>query len=153
LLGRGGTIEVTGNNVLSYGGVTTGAGSLTKTNTGTLVLSGINTYTGATTVNGGTLMAGAINALPFQTALSVATGVTFDLNNFSQSIGSLAGAGSVRLGTGTLIMGNDNTNTDFFGVISGLGGLTKAGTGTQTLSGANSYSGATTVNGGTLMAG
>jgi outer membrane autotransporter protein len=151
LLGGSGTIGVTSDNVLSYGGVISGAGSLTKTDTGTLVLSGVNTYSGATTVNGGTLAAGAINTLPFQTALTVATGATFDLNNFIQSIGSLAGAGSVTLGTATLITGNDNTNTDFSGVISGLGGLTKVGTGTQTLSGANTYTGATTVNGGSLI--
>src|SRR5262249_53420700 len=55
LLGGGGTIGVTSANVLSYGGVITGAGSLTKTDTGTLVLSGVNNYSGATTVNGGIL--------------------------------------------------------------------------------------------------
>src|SRR5262249_11169909 len=95
--------------------------------------------------------AGAVNTLPFQTALTVATGGTFDLNNFTQSIGSLMGAGSVTLGAGTLITGDDNTNTDFSGVISGLGGLTKVGTGTQTVSGDDTYSGATTVNGGSLI--
>ncbi len=153
LLTDGGTIGVTGANVLSYGGVITGAGSLTKTDTGTLTLSGCNTYTGATTVNGGTLMAGAANTLPAQSALNVVTGATFDLNNFAQSIGSLAGGGSVTLGTATLTTGNDNTSTDFSGIISGTGGLSKVGTGTQTLSGANTYTGATTVNGGTLMAG
>src|SRR5262249_39282918 len=146
LLGGGGTIGVTSANVLSYGGVITGAGSLTKTDTGTLVLSGVNNYSGATTVNGGILMAGAVNTLPFQTAFTVATGATFDLNNFTQSIGSLAGAGSVTLGAGTLITGNDSTSTDFSGVINGLGGLTKVGTGTQTLSGANTYTGATKLN-------
>jgi outer membrane autotransporter protein len=150
LLG-GGTIGVTDQNVLSYGGVITGVGSLTKTDTGTLVLSGMNTYIGATTVNGGTLRAGMANTLPSQTALSVTAGATFDLNNFAQSIGSLAGAGSVTLGTGALTTGNDNTSTDFSGVISGLGGLTKVGTGTQILSGNNTYTGATTVNGGSLI--
>src|SRR5206468_1104794 len=110
-----------------------GLGGLTKVGTGTQILSGANTYVGPTTVNGGALAAGAINTLPSQTALTVATGATFDLNNFSQSIGSLAGAGSVTLGTGTLITGNDNTSTDFSGVISGLFGLTKVGTGMQTL--------------------
>ena len=145
----------TGNDNTStdFSGVISGLGGLTKVGTGTQTLSGENTYTGATTVNGGTLAAGAINTLPSQTALTVATGATFDLNNFSQSIGSLAGAGSVTLGTATLTTGNDNTSTDFSGVISGLGGLTKVGTGTQTLSGENTYTGATTVNGGTLAAG
>jgi outer membrane autotransporter protein len=151
LLSGGGTIGVTAANILSYGGVITGAGSLTKTDTGTLVLSGMNTYTGATTVNGGTLAAGAINTLPSQTALAVATGATFDLNNFSQSIGSLAGAGSVTLGTATLTTGNDNTSTDFSGVISGVGGLTKVGAGMQTLSGKNTYAGVTAVNAGSLI--
>ena len=110
----------------------------------------MNTYTGATTVNGGTLGAGAINTLPSQTALTVATGATFDLNNFSQSIGSLAGAGSVTLGTATLITGDDNTGTDFSGVISGGGSLTKVGTGTLTLTGLNTYDGITAINAGVL---
>src|SRR5204863_7689951 len=115
----------------------TGTGTVTKNGAGTWTLFGTNTYTGATTVNGGTLLAGAINTLPSQTALTVATGATFDLNNFTQSIGSLAGAGSVTLGTvgtATLTTGNDNTSTDFSGVISGmgdplLGALIKVGTG------------------------
>ena len=83
----------------------------------------------------------------------MATGATFDLNNFSQSIGSLAGAGSVTLGTSTLITGNNNISTDFSGVIGGLGGLTKVGTGTQTLSGENTYFGGTTISNGTLQLG
>src|SRR5262249_61472419 len=109
------------------------AGAFEQLGTGRTVLTGDNTYSGPTTVNGGTLMAGAINTLPSQTALTVTTGASFDLNNFSQSIGSLAGAGSVTLGTSTLITGNDNTSTDFSGVISGLGGMTKLPTGTPPL--------------------
>ncbi|MFL6598598.1 MAG: autotransporter domain-containing protein [Chthoniobacterales bacterium] len=156
LLSQGGTIGVTNDSVLSYGGVITGTGSLTKADTGTLVLSGVNRYMGATTVNAGILTAGAINTLPSQTALTVATDATFDLNNFSQSIGSLAGAGNVTLGTATLTTGNDNTSTDFSGIISGggnplLGALVKVGTGTQTLSGQNTYTGPTMVDAGTLL--
>jgi autotransporter-associated beta strand protein len=55
----GGSIDVTGNNTLSYGGIIAnngnGTGSLTKTDTGTLVLSGNNTYSGGTTISLGTL--------------------------------------------------------------------------------------------------
>jgi len=83
-------------------------------------------------------------------ALTVNAGGTFDLNSFNQTIGSLAGAGSVTLGAGTLTTGSDNTSTTFSGTISGTGGLTKIGAGTLVLTGNNPYSGATAVNGGRL---
>ena len=117
---------------------------------GTTVLAGPNTYTGATNVNAGTLRAGAANAFSPFSAFSVASGATLDFNSFNQTIGSLAGAGNVTLGTATLTTGNDNTSTTFSGAISGTGGLTKSGAGTLLLTGISSYTGATTVNAGTL---
>ena len=115
-----------------------------------MTLSGNNTYTGATFVNGGTLQLGASEVIPNGSALTVASGATFNLNGNSETVGSIAGGGSIANSAGTLTAGGNNASTTFSGVISGGGGLTKAGSGTLTLSGANTYSGNTTLNAGVV---
>jgi YVTN family beta-propeller protein/autotransporter-associated beta strand protein len=150
LQSQGGTIDTNGNNA-TLSGTISGPGSLTKTGLGILTLSGSSTYTGATNVNAGTLQAGAVNALSPFSAFTIASGATLGLSGFNQTIGSLAGAGSVTLGAATLTSGNDNTSTTFSGTMSGTGGLTKIGIGALTLSGVSGYSGATAVNAGTVI--
>ncbi len=146
-----GTLTTGGDNTsTAYSGVMSGTGGLTKTGTGTFTLSGNNTYTGATSINAGTLTLGAADRIANTSAVTVAGGATFNLNSFAETIGSLAGAGNVMLGTGTLTTGGNNTSTTYSGVMSGTGGLTKQGTGIFTLSGANAYTGSTTINAGTL---
>jgi outer membrane autotransporter protein len=145
------TLTTNGNNASTlFSGVISGSGGLTKAGTGVLTLSAVNTYTGPTTINAGTLQMGAANALTASTDVTVASGATFALNNFNQTIGSLAGAGNVTLGSATLSTNADNASTTFSGVMSGTGGLTKIGTGTLILTGASTYSGVTLVNGGVL---
>jgi autotransporter-associated beta strand protein/T5SS/PEP-CTERM-associated repeat protein len=149
-IGSGGaTFDTNGNNV-SFATMLTGSGGLTKAGIGTLTLGAAATYAGATNVNGGTLQAGVVNALPTSSAVTVAGGATLALNGFNQTVGSLAGAGSVTLATALLTAGGDNTSTTFSGAISGTGSLTKNGTGVLNMTGANTYSGLTTVNAGTL---
>ncbi len=135
----------------TYAGVMSGSGSLTKLGGGVLTLTGVNSYTGGTTVTAGTLKAGAANTLPMMTALTIASGSVFDLNGYNQSFGSIAGAGNTTLGSATLTVGNDNNSTSYSGVLSGTGGLTKVGTGILTLAGSNTYTGGTTIAAGTLV--
>jgi outer membrane autotransporter protein len=145
-----GTLAINRSDTLTFGGVISGTGAFQQNGAGTTILTAANTYTGATTVNAGTLQAGAINAFAPGSAFTVASGATLNLASFNQTIGSLAGAGSVALGSATLTSGTDNTSTTFSGTISGTGSLTKIGSGTLTLSGANTYSGGTTLAAGTL---
>ncbi len=133
--------------------LTGASSSLSKTGGGTLVISGTNTYTGATNITAGTLRIGAASAVPGATAVTVSGGANFDLNDITTTVGSISGAGAIALGTAALTAGADNTSTTFSGVISGTGGLTKAGSGNLTLAGANTYTGGTTVNAGTLSLG
>ncbi|MDY3557470.1 hypothetical protein R5W24_006664, partial [Gemmata sp. JC717] len=92
-----------------------------------------NTYTGTTTVSAGTLTLNGGAAIADTSAVSVSAGGTLTLGA-NETVGSFAGAGNVTLGAFTLTAGGNNTSTAFSGVASGSGGLTKAGTGTLTLS-------------------
>jgi len=127
-----------------------GVGGLSKSGPNTLTLSGMNTYSGPTAINAGMLTLGSGTAIGDQSAVTVAAGATLNQNGFSETIGSLAGAGDVTLGAGTLTTGGNNDTTEFTGIISGNGGLVKEGTGVFTLSGINTYLGGTTINGGTV---
>jgi autotransporter-associated beta strand protein len=124
------------NTSTTFSGAASGTGGLTKAGAGTMTLDGANTYTGATTIDGGTLTVSGGTALANASAVVVNAAGTFNLNG-SEEVGSLAGAGNVMLNANTLTAGGDNTSTTFSGVASGTGGLTKVGSGTMTLSGTN----------------
>ena len=142
---------ITNNNSAStiLSGAIGGSFGISFAGTGTTTLKGANTYTGGTTNLAGTLKLGASGVIPDTSAVTVAGG-TFDLDGNSETIASLAGGGSVVLGSGALTAGGDNSSTTFSGAISGSGSFTKTGTGTLTLSGASLLSGQTTVSAGKL---
>ncbi len=146
------TIDTSGTAAFGVfgGGDINGLTALNQNGSGTLTLDSSNsTYTGTTNINAGTLKLGAANAVPSGSNVTMAAGTVFNLNNFSDTIGSLSGSGSVTLGSGTLTTG-DTIDTTYSGIISGSGGLTKQGADNFTLSGANTYTGATSINSGTL---
>ncbi len=147
------TLQVGNNNASTfYFGGMTGAGSLTKIGTGTLELGAIETYTGLTTINGGSL--GDINAVNSTVVVNVDGGLSFFAGTGTYKIGGLSGSGSFSITSGfTLQVGNNSTSTDFAGAMSGVGALTKIGTGTLTLSGASTLTGITTITAGILQLG
>jgi fibronectin-binding autotransporter adhesin len=169
-LGAGGTTgSVAGNitnnaaliidrsNTYIYAGVISGSGSVTKQGAGTLTYSGANSYTGATNVSVGTLQISAAERIGNSSALVLSSGTTFNLNGFTETVGSLAGSGTVSssaAGTITFSCGGNNSSTSFTGTLQNgsatVLNFTKAGTGTLTLSGTITHSGTTIISAGTL---
>ncbi len=120
------------------------------TGPGVLFLGGASSYSGATTVEAGTLEIGSASAIPAISAVTISSGSTLNLNGVNPTIGSLSGAGSVSLGSGTLTTGN-GSSTGFSGVITGTGGLTIQGSGVFELASANTYSGPTVIDAGATV--
>ena len=126
----GGELQVENPATATISGVISGTGMLRKrggTGTGTLTLTGDNSYTGGTTANGGTLQVGN-----------------------GGTVGSL-GTGAISI-TSVLNINRSDSYT-IADNISGTGQLWQTGSGTTVLTGTNSYSGNTLVNAGILQVG
>ncbi|MDR3629965.1 MAG: autotransporter outer membrane beta-barrel domain-containing protein [Desulfocapsaceae bacterium] len=145
-------------NSANFAGVISGTGGLNKTGTTTQILSGLNTYTGKTTITSGTLQTGVANALAQSSDVNIGSSGTFNLNNYSQTVHNLSGSGTINLGnsSGTVLtVNNASGTTSFSGSINGAGGLTKTGAGTLILGGwgYNYSTGKISIDAGTLQAG
>ncbi len=126
-----------------------GTGSFIKDGTGEIILTGTNIYAGDTIILDGTLRAlggTAINDLG-NVNISGASGV-FRVDS-SETIGSLAGSGTVIIDSGQeLTTGGNNNDSVFSGLIGNSGAqFRKIGSGNMTLSGDNNLFTLFTVDG------
>ena len=176
----GTSISIGGSTgVTTYNGVIAdkvgSTGLLAKQGAGALVLGGVSTYTGATTINNGTVKLDLGNdRLPTGTVVSIGQASssnlgTLNLNGRNQQIAGLVST------TGTNATATKNTVTSTAeatldinvaagatssygagtaansGAITGAISLKKSGLGTQTLGDTNTYTGATTIDAGKLV--
>lgn len=152
------TVDAAATYTFSGSGSIAGTASLTKKNSGTLVLNTVNTYSGGTVVSNGVIQIGANNAISSTGAgdVNLVSPAVMDLNSLNQAVNGLNGNGTVDTvvgGASVLTVGNNGNGGNFSGLIQNTAGtlaVTKAGTGTQTLSGANTYGGGTAISLGTL---
>ncbi len=135
---------------------TLGNGTLTKTNAGTVLLSGSGSTTGTINIGGGVLAVtnGSAIANSATVTLSNIAGATLEVQQ-SETIGALTGGGTtggnVNLLSGATLTAGTSGNQTFAGAITNAGNLVKAGTGTLTLTGVNTFSGTTDVGAGRLL--
>ncbi|HKY17398.1 MAG TPA: autotransporter domain-containing protein [Rhizomicrobium sp.] len=151
----GGTFDVLSGITLTEGGLIAGVGGLTKSGTGTLVLTANESYSGGTIVNAGTLQLGSGGSLSSGSSLTINGLSTFDLNGQTQTLGNLnatSTASTLNIGSGSLTV-NPSSAGNFAGTISGTGSFTFNGPSSLALSNLNSFTGNITVNGGTLNGG
>lgn len=134
--------------------IANGVNSVTKSGLGTVTLSDVNSYTGGTFVNAGTLEMGGHERLLNTGALTV-NGGTFAVRNFTETVGTvvLESVAITGHGSGTVIGSSYDVRSGSASArLGGTAALTKTTDGTVTLTGANTYTGATTVADGTLVA-
>ncbi len=123
------TVDTNGNNVtFATGFGASGSGALTKVGSGTLTLSGSNTYTGATTINAGTLSTGVVAGLGAGTGTTtIASGASLNLTGGALSytgLTTIAGAGTINVTLGT-----GSGTTSLTGDLSGFTGTLNIGVG------------------------
>jgi len=126
----------------TIGNVLTGTAGLTKADLGTLVLTSTNTYTGGTTINGGTLSVSSDANLG-----DASGGLAFNGGTLENTAAFTTARTMDLVGNGTLRTDADLTVTS---AIAGSGTLSKTGGATLTLDAANTYTGATAIQAGTL---
>ena len=128
-----------------------GSGALVKSTSGQVILSGVNTYDGGTSITGGTLAVTAAGRLYDFGIIAISGGGIYD-------VGGPDTVGDVTLTNGT-IRGGGVLNASSYAVeqgiistpLAGTGTITKDTSGTVTLAGVNTAISDIVINGGSLV--
>lgn len=179
------TLTTAGAGNITLSGSVNGSGALTHAGSGTLTLSGSggNSFSGALSVNDGTVVlaktagtnatgGGAINIgdgvgaagsavlrldasnqiADYGGVVTIAADGLLNVNNFSESVNSIAGTGRIDLGsTGSLTIGINSGSSTFGGTILGTGTFAQAGSGSFTLTNSLNFAGEYQLQSGSLL--
>ena len=145
-------LTVAGAWDVAISNVIQGSGAMFKQGAGTLTFAGngANTYSGGTSLDGGTITVAKTNALGTG-PLTINAG-SLNIGGFNQTVGTVSLSGGTISGTSGLLKGSayQVQSGTVSAQLGGTGALTKSGNGVVTLSASNSFSGGTVINGGTL---
>ena len=163
-----GTLRFSSSVGSAYSGLISGTGALIKDTSGsTLTLTGVNTYSGGTTISAGTLATSTLNSASLGSGpITVNTGGQLNIDRVTMTNSLILNGGTlytfngfgdtwngpVTL-SGTPIFNTTSGKLTVAGNISGSGTLTKNSGGILELTGTNNYTGTTTLNAGTINLG
>ncbi len=152
-------VDTTGSYTFAGGGLIAGASGLTKTNSGTLTILTLNSYSGKTTIAGGTVIVPGLDAIGFPSPLGNPPGGSTNLVLAGHSTLRITGESytdrgmTLNAGTNSLDVYNAAAQLTIAGQITGSGALRKLGAGGLALTASNSYSGGTILDGGQISLG
>ena len=143
---RNSVVDVAVGQTLAVGGVVSGAGSLTKTDGGTLLLTGANTFNDGISIAGGNL------AVASGAGLGDSGGTVTIINGAMEFTNSTTASQTLNLVTSPAYVQVDAGTVTYAGPITGPGSLVKTGAGTLAITNTNNdYSGGTGITSGTLL--
>ena len=142
------TIGGAGDVTIDTTGLNLGAGSLTMSGTGILLLNVANTYSGVTMISTGTVKIGNAGSLG-SGAVSVAAAGTLDLNNLTVTNAITLASGATLTG-GSISTSSAPTTGTLDVVLTGSSDLVKTDSGRLELTGASTFTGATNLSAGTV---
>jgi autotransporter-associated beta strand protein len=141
LLGTGNTFNTDAGTTLTWTGAIDGAGDLIKTGTGTMILTGSNSYSGGTTVAAGAL-AGTASSLQG----NITDNATLSFTGSGSFLGNLTGNGTLTIGQNVDLAVARAINSFLGNTIISQGATLEVG-----VDGANTNIQGTVVNDGTLV--